>query len=57
MENYTNASDIYVLYIIMNTLATGQRPWYNRTHIYIMVKDLEFQKIRQILICNYPSPT
>ncbi|GBC07328.1 hypothetical protein RclHR1_00740011 [Rhizophagus clarus] len=31
-ENYTPASDIYSFGIIMNTIATGKRPWYDRAH-------------------------
>ncbi|EXX68696.1 Ssk22p [Rhizophagus irregularis DAOM 197198w] len=39
-ENYTPASDIYSLGIIMNTLATEKRPWYNREHDYSLAKDI-----------------
>ena len=31
-EIYSTASDIYSFGIIMNTLATGKRPWYDRAH-------------------------
>ena len=39
-ENYTTSSDIYSFGIIMNTLASGQRPWYNRAHDYNLAKDI-----------------
>jgi serine/threonine protein kinase len=39
-ENYTTASDIYSFGIIMNTLATGKRPWYNRAHDINLAKDI-----------------
>lgn len=39
-ENYSTASDIYSFGIIMNTLASGQRPWYNRAHDISLAKDI-----------------
>lgn len=39
-KNYSTASDIFSFGIIMNTLATGQRPWYNRAHDYNLAKDI-----------------
>jgi serine/threonine protein kinase len=39
-ENYTIASDIYSFGIIMNTFATGKRPWYNRAHNINLAKDI-----------------
>ncbi len=39
-ENYSTASDIYSFGIIMNTLASGQRPWYDRAHDIILAKDI-----------------
>ncbi|GBC07329.1 hypothetical protein RclHR1_00740012 [Rhizophagus clarus] len=39
-ENYTPASDIYSFGIIMNTLATGKRPWYNEAHDINLAKNI-----------------
>ncbi|PKY44041.1 kinase-like protein [Rhizophagus irregularis] len=39
-ENYTAASDIYSFGIIMNTFATGKRPWYNRAHDIYLARDI-----------------
>ncbi|POG72508.1 kinase-like domain-containing protein, partial [Rhizophagus irregularis DAOM 181602=DAOM 197198] len=39
-KNYSTASDIFSFGINMNTLATGQRPWYNRAHDYNLAKDV-----------------
>src|SRR6266498_356538 len=39
-ENYSTASDIYSFGIIMNTLASGQRPWYDRAHDIILAKGI-----------------
>ena len=39
-ENYSTASDIYSFAIVMNTLATGKKPWYNRAHDINLVKDI-----------------
>ncbi|GBC07334.1 hypothetical protein RclHR1_00740017 [Rhizophagus clarus] len=39
-ENYTSASDIYSFGIIMNTLATGKRPWYNEAHDINLAKNI-----------------
>ncbi|RIA90087.1 kinase-like domain-containing protein [Glomus cerebriforme] len=39
-EDYSTASDIYSFGIIMNTFATGQRPWYNRAHDISLAKDI-----------------
>jgi serine/threonine protein kinase len=39
-ENYTTASDIYSFGIIMNTLANGKRPWYDRAHDINLAKDI-----------------
>ncbi|GBC05292.1 hypothetical protein RclHR1_06160003 [Rhizophagus clarus] len=39
-ENHSTASDIYSFGIVMNTLATGKRPWYNRAHDINLAKDI-----------------
>jgi len=39
-ENYSTASDIYSFGIIMNTLVTGKRPWYNRAHDVSLAKNI-----------------
>ena len=39
-ESYSTASDIYSFGIIMNTLATGKKPWYNRAHDVSLAKDI-----------------
>ncbi|GBC07335.1 hypothetical protein RclHR1_00740018 [Rhizophagus clarus] len=39
-ESYSTASDIYSFGIIMNTLATGRRPWYNRAHNINLAKSI-----------------
>src|SRR5436190_9289531 len=39
-ENYSTASDIYSFGIVMNTLATGKRPWYYRAHDISLTKDI-----------------
>uniref|UniRef100_U9TTA7 Protein kinase domain-containing protein n=1 Tax=Rhizophagus irregularis (strain DAOM 181602 / DAOM 197198 / MUCL 43194) TaxID=747089 RepID=U9TTA7_RHIID len=39
-ENYSPASDIYSFGIIMNTLATGKRPWHNRAHDINLAYDI-----------------
>ncbi|RIA90086.1 kinase-like domain-containing protein [Glomus cerebriforme] len=39
-EDYNTASDIYSFGIVMNTLATGQRPWHNRAHDISLAKDI-----------------
>ncbi|PKC67531.1 kinase-like protein [Rhizophagus irregularis] len=39
-DNYNIASDIYSFGIVMNTLATGKRPWYNRAHDINLAKDI-----------------
>ncbi|POG80864.1 kinase-like domain-containing protein, partial [Rhizophagus irregularis DAOM 181602=DAOM 197198] len=39
-ENYSTASAIYSFGIVMNTLATGKRPWYNRAHDINLAKDI-----------------
>ncbi|PKY26964.1 kinase-like protein [Rhizophagus irregularis] len=39
-ESYSAASDIYSFGIIMNILATGKRPWYNRAHNISLAKDI-----------------
>ncbi|RGB42439.1 kinase-like domain-containing protein [Rhizophagus diaphanus] len=57
-ENYTAASDIYSFGIIMNTFATGKRPWYNRAHNINLAKDIcdgerpKFRRIYQVFIRN-----
>jgi serine/threonine protein kinase len=38
--NYNTASDIYSFGIVMNTLATGKRPWYDRAHDINLAKDI-----------------
>src|SRR6266480_1228257 len=40
--NYSTASDIYSFGIIMNTLATGKRPWYYRAHDIDLANDICF---------------
>ncbi|EXX68695.1 uncharacterized protein OCT59_008946 [Rhizophagus irregularis] len=39
-ENYSTASDIYSFGIIMYTLATGERPWYNEAHDINLAKNI-----------------
>jgi serine/threonine protein kinase len=39
-ESYSAASDIYSFGIIMNTLATGKKPWYNKAHNFSLAKDI-----------------
>ncbi|GBC05293.1 hypothetical protein RclHR1_06160004 [Rhizophagus clarus] len=39
-EHPSTASDIYSFGIIMNSLATGKRPWYNIAHDINLVKDI-----------------
>ncbi|CAI2161780.1 19393_t:CDS:2 [Funneliformis geosporum] len=39
-ESYSTASDIYSFGIIMNTLATGKRPWCDRAHDLSLAKDI-----------------
>ncbi|GBC32669.1 uncharacterized protein OCT59_007015 [Rhizophagus irregularis] len=39
-DNCNIASDIYSFGIVMNTLATGKRPWYNRAHDINLAKDI-----------------
>ncbi|PKY30386.1 kinase-like protein [Rhizophagus irregularis] len=39
-ENHNTASDIYSFGIVMNTLATGKRPWYNRAHDTNLARDI-----------------
>ncbi|PKY22195.1 kinase-like protein, partial [Rhizophagus irregularis] len=39
-DNYNTASDIYSFGIVMNTLATGKRPWYNKAHDINLAKDI-----------------
>ena len=39
-ENYSAASDICSFGIIMNTFATGKRPWHNRAHDISLAKDI-----------------
>ncbi|PKC05963.1 kinase-like protein [Rhizophagus irregularis] len=39
-ENYSTAYAIYSFGIVMNTLATGKRPWYNRAHDINLAKDI-----------------
>ena len=39
-KNYSTASDIYSFGIIMNTLATGEKPWFNRAHDINLAKDI-----------------
>src|SRR2546423_14700574 len=39
-ESYSTASDIYSFGIVMNTLATGKRSWYNRAHDINLAKDI-----------------
>ncbi|GBB95365.1 hypothetical protein RclHR1_25190002 [Rhizophagus clarus] len=39
-KNYTAASDIYSFGIIMYTLATGKKPWYNRAHNIGLAKNI-----------------
>ncbi|CAB4392000.1 unnamed protein product [Rhizophagus irregularis] len=39
-ENYNTASDIYSFGVIMNILAAGKRPWYNRAHDINLAKDI-----------------
>jgi serine/threonine protein kinase len=39
-ESYSPSSDIYSFGIVMNTLASGKRPWYNRAHDINLAKDI-----------------
>ncbi|RIA92040.1 kinase-like domain-containing protein [Glomus cerebriforme] len=39
-ENYTASSDIYSFGVIMNTFATGKKPWYDRAHDIYLAKDI-----------------
>ncbi|CAB5301077.1 unnamed protein product [Rhizophagus irregularis] len=39
-ESYSTASDIYSFGIIMYTLATGERPWYNEAHDINLAKNI-----------------
>ncbi|EXX68697.1 uncharacterized protein OCT59_008950 [Rhizophagus irregularis] len=39
-ENYSPASDIYSFGIIMNILANGKRPWYDRAHDHYLAKSI-----------------
>ncbi|POG80856.1 kinase-like domain-containing protein [Rhizophagus irregularis DAOM 181602=DAOM 197198] len=55
-DNCNIASDIYSFGIVMNTLATGKRPWYNRAHDINLAKDIcDGEWI--ILICDDPNPS
>jgi serine/threonine protein kinase len=38
--SYSKSYDIYSFGIVMNTLATGKRPWYNRAHDVNLAKDI-----------------
>ncbi|GES79747.1 kinase-like domain-containing protein [Rhizophagus clarus] len=39
-KSHSAASDMYLLGIIMNILATGKSPWYNRAHDISLAKDI-----------------
>ncbi|GBC07325.1 hypothetical protein RclHR1_00740008 [Rhizophagus clarus] len=39
-EDYSTASDIYSFGIIMHTLATGRKPWYNEPHDINLAKNI-----------------
>jgi serine/threonine protein kinase len=39
-EKHSPASDIYSFGIVMNTLASGKRPWYDRAHDINLAKDI-----------------